>query len=38
MYELNLSIPDLTKKVPVTLKIKVKRQRIITQLFKFPFF
>ena len=24
-------IPDLTKKVPVTLKIKVKRQRIITQ-------
>ena len=26
-----INIPDLTKKVPVTLKIKVNKQRIITQ-------
>ena len=26
-----LSIPDLTRKVPITLKIKVDRHRIITQ-------
>ena len=30
-YELNLSIPDLTKNVPVTLKINVIRHKIITQ-------
>ena len=31
-------IPDLTRKVPVTLKIKVKRQSIITQKYnKFLF-
>ena len=26
-----LSIPDLTKKVPVTLKVNVNKQRIIVQ-------
>ena len=28
-----LRIPDLTRKVPVTLKINVVRQRIITQKY-----
>ena len=28
---IEFKIPDLTKKVPVTLKIKVKRQSMITQ-------
>ena len=32
------SIPDLTKKVPVTLKVNVIRQRIIVQKYKASFF